>query len=239
MPRLAIECPLCGDRHTERLALAWAKGLSRTESTAAGVGATLMAPFHAVLGAASPLSLAFWPFLLLKSFLGFGLFMAKSWGTSQSVYSRETRPPYRFPTLKAILVFPVAWVALLAIMLLALSIACELSGLGREGFERHAGLAVAASLAACAAVVCLGVFYNRAVWPKREALWQRSFACKRCGAIFPVPEYHPEGGNAVRSDRAGEGGLLPLAGNPEDRLRAAALAPEDERRLRKRKPGWR
>lgn len=244
MPRLDIDCPLCGSRHTERSALAWSKGLSHTRSTTLGIGGLLALPFQALTGAAGPMMIALWPLFLLKSFLGFGLFAARSWGVSQSVYSAESAPPYRFPALKAALLAPFAALFLFLTLSLAAAVAIHLH-LWANAIQAPGALEARlnpllpflgiGSIAICAGVVVLGVAYNRKVWPKREAVWQRSFLCKRCGASFVVPGYDPVGENAVRSDRAGRGGLLPLAGSPADREAARGKAKDDERLLRKRR----
>lgn len=244
MPRLDIDCPLCGSRHTERSALAWSRGLSRTQSSTLGVGGWLALPFHGLTGGASPLLVVLWPLLLLKSFLGFGLFAARSWGRTQSVYSAEAAPPYRFPALKAALLAPFAalflFLALSFAAMVAIHVYLEANGIREFGaldarLKALLPLLAVFSFAVCAAVMVFGVFYNNKVWPKREAVWQRSFLCKRCGANFVVPDYDPVGENAVRSDRAGRGGLLPLAGSPADREAARGKAKDDGWLLRKRR----
>lgn len=241
MPRLDIDCPLCGSRHAERAALVWAKGLSRSRSSTLGAGGLLALPFQVILGGASPFSLAMMPILLpallLKSFFGFGLFAARSWGESQTVLSAEARPPFRFPIWKAVLMAPFAALTLTAVCLLVAMALSAAYGLPKSLLEAAAPLILIACAALCAAVVALGAAYNRRVWPGREAVWQRSFLCKRCGANFVVPDYDPVGENAVRSDRAGRGGLLPLAGAPETRAQARAKAESDERLLRKKRTG--
>ncbi|PZP62052.1 MAG: hypothetical protein DI596_04280 [Azospira oryzae] len=238
---MRIVCPLCDSNRSERLALTWSRGLSH--STTNTVGVSLMGflrglnPMNILDGGIFGvvtyyfrlLGLVFLPFL---AFFGLGFHLARSWGTSRTVLSAETRPPWRFPVVRAAL-YGVGFVFIgVYLLLMAHGLVPWFRRLDMNLYM-NSGLVFLLCLAA--AVVFLGHVYNERVWKPKEAVWQRSFLCRRCGAVFAVPEFDPVGENPVRSDRAGMGGLLPLAGAPETRRAARAKAQSDDRLLRKKR----
>lgn len=87
----------------------------------------------------------------------------------------------------------------------------------------------------------VGALYNKRIWPLREAAWQRSFLCKRCGGIFLVPSYDPIGVNPVSSRRISKGELLPRVQTEQERHRVEGKAFDfDEAVTRKKHQGfWR
>ncbi|TXF11578.1 hypothetical protein [Pelomicrobium methylotrophicum] len=175
------------------------------------------------------LGLAFLPFF---AFFGLGLNLARSWGTSRTVLAAETRPPWRFPIVKATL-YGVGFVFVgIFFLLMAHDLVPQLKPLNLNLYM-NSGLVLLICIAA--AVILLGHVYNERVWKPKEAVWQRSFLCRRCGAVFAVPEFDPVGENPVRSDKAGKGGLLPLSGAPETRQAARAKAESDDILLRKKR----
>lgn len=225
---MRIVCPLCGSGNAERLVLTWSRGLSRHRTKTFGIGSffAFANPLNnGIVGLAAlaltPLVLALWPIL---TFLRLGLLAAYSWGTSQSALSYEAKPPFRFPAAKAALAAGYTFFVLPSTVVGMMHLPPARENIGVL-------LSALAGGAAAWLAAHLGALYNRRVWAPREALWQRSFLCKRCGANFAVPEFDPEGIQPVRSDR--KGALLPLAGDPAGREAAMAKAATDDARLRK------
>lgn len=240
-------CPNCHNRHVKRLALLWAEGLSKTRSNHVSVGVGGVFDFlkslpYLLIGL--PLILIWSVFAGAFSFLGTFFMIGRSWGTSQTVLSEESKPPYRFRVgiaalkgLAFVLVF--GFVAMVWVQSEARSHPAFMETVAwMFPFDKSFFTAVIFGLTPVLAIYAgglwLGVHYNRHIWPKREAVWQRSFFCNRCGTVFVVPDFTPAGSNVIRSDRAGKGGLLPVAADDKARAQAESQAGRDEYLLRKR-----
>ena len=244
---MEIICPLCDSKKTQRLALTYAKGVSTTSSTSVGVGAS--SGLLAVLG------LVFLPFTIALGALGFariGVFGFKTRGQTKTGLAAETEPPKKM-----------AW-GNVVLMALAYTVVIAVIGSwtyarGIPVFAHALLLHVApnatfatAPLALQAFVVLMVAFwtiilvgglvlgfrgawhFNTKTWARREAGWQRTFLCKRCGANFLAADYDPIGVNVVRSDRLGTGEYLPRAETPEQRAAVSAKAASDDVDLRKK-----
>ena len=178
-----IKCPTCKHRSTERLALSYAKGDSRTTSTSAslslGIGALLN------------------PLTLLKALFGF-ITIGRSWGHSQTTLASETQPPEKFRY----------WLALPLMLAAALAWAFGLAFISDDATPSW----VLVLREYTPSVVFFGylglaLWYNFRVWPKKEAAWQKTFMCRRCGTVFESEEFEvPEN---VRSDKRKKGRFLP------------------------------
>ena len=242
-----FECPNCHSDHAQRLALVWSAGLAKTESknVSAGVGFLRRLPLKAMFMLV-PVAAMFAPvaalYMLLKSagsFIGGFASIGKSWGTSQSVLSAEAKPPYRFIVWRGLL----QGLAFLFVAVFASAWASARYLFPHFNIPTHPNdIQIAAMLAAVFAPgllitiagMTLGIRYNLKVWPKREAVWQRSFQCSRCGTYYIQADFTPAGGNVVRSDRAGKGGLMPRFDRGDDKVAAEVMAEGDAQTLRKR-----
>ncbi len=241
---MEISCPLCESHKTQRLALTYAKGVSHSESTTVGAGASI-----------SPLTIlgfVFFPIAIAigaLGFMGLGLFYARTRTTTITGLAAESAPPKRLKWGNVVLM-ALAYI-------IGMTIACGY--LLRE--VDHALIVPSAPHAKAQAITLLVVgaivwlvlllgglwlgikgarYFNDVVWARREAGWQRTFLCKRCGGNFLVPDYDPIGVNVVRSDRMGTGEYLPRAETREQRAAVSAKAQSDHQTLRKkgvRRPG--
>ena len=246
-----FECPNCHSDQAQRLALVWSAGLAKTENknVSVGVGFLRRLPWKVtamlvpVAVALAPVAAVLVPlYMLLKasgSFIGGFALMGKSWGTSQSVLSAEAKPPYRFTVWRGLL----RGLAFLLVAALASGWASTHYLFPHFNIPTHPDdLQIALMLAVVftpgllitIAGVTLGVRYNLKVWPKREAVWQRTFQCERCGTHYIQADFSPAGDNVIRSDRAGKGGLMPRFDRGDDKAVAEAMAGSDAQTLRKR-----
>jgi len=194
-------CPLCGSHHATRLALVQAKGRSRSQSWSLTAGG----------GGIFSLALAFLtlPFKLF----GFGS-ITRTRGTSETFLASETAPPAPIPIGKFVVVALVVTTMMMSMV----------SGIQATSLAVHNGLGIVIGNLATFGVLAFFIAsivaanrYNRTVWPQKEAEWQRTFLCGRCGATYVVPEYSPDGVKPVRSDRIGKGGGLPKTAPPDIR----------------------
>lgn len=243
-----IVCPLCESKKTQRLALTYAKGASRSRSKSifafAGGG---LSPLLFGLGILLfPISA---PILALRFlFMGFGGVYTTT--RTETLLAAESRPSKRlgrgFIVLMAIcyIIFAAWVVAIFAPIAIrpALSYFATFRHGHYYGQFRWVPLAMEALVLIAVEYVGLRAglrgarHYNDVVWAQKEAAWQRSFLCKRCGANFLVPEYDPVGINRVRSDKAGTGEYLPRVESLEQRDVIIAKAQTDHEILRKRRP---
>ncbi|MHB8410002.1 MAG: hypothetical protein ACYDHY_18305 [Acidiferrobacterales bacterium] len=208
-----IRCPLCHSEDTKRLALVQAEGRSRTKGVTVGGG------FGGGLSLAGmALSAVFFPIKVL-----FGVFVGVNRSRSATDLAAETAPPRRAPAwLMATLgLIPSFWISQFIGTRFHSDFMQSVVWTGLF-FILYGGATFAA------------FYYNRKAFPKREASWQRTFLCQRCGANFVVAEYDPYGMNAVRSDRLGTGNALPIAEQPQARETAEAKADADARQWRER-----
>ncbi|AOU98275.1 hypothetical protein BI364_10160 [Acidihalobacter yilgarnensis] len=244
-----FECPNCHSQQAKRLALTWASGLSKTKTKSVGAGAALFFNHMPWSLVAMVFKWVVIPFTLAFSFPAVFVHAGYSWGTSQSVLSAATRPPWRFRVLRSLVqavfftlivgwVFEVFgfWASAHALVSL-FHINPQHASHAEQQRILYAAIGIPASVIASIVIAAfvLGIRYNLKVWPKREAVWQRTFSCQRCGTLYVVPEFTPAGENVVRSDRAEKGGLLPRS--PERKSEAEALADADNAVLRKRVRG--
>lgn len=209
---MEIKCPACAHAGTERLALTYSRGKSNTKTTSASVSVGLgrlfvllnpMTWVDGLMNFSNPMS-------LLRGVLsGFGfvfglLTIGRSRGTTQSVLSAEIAPPEKSRWVRMLLQG-----ALLSFIVLLI-----VNSLGPQhvsGLSRFLVLSVAPLLTVVAVVH--GIHFNRNIWPAREAHWQRSFMCRRCGTVFHVAEFNPPALATVSSfGKAGE--FLPRINNP-------------------------
>ena len=244
-----ITCPLCESKKTQRLALTYAKGVSTTSSTSVGVGAS--SGFLTVLG------FVFLPITIALGALGFarlGIFAFKTRGQTKTGLAAETEPPKKW-SWGTVVLMAMAYTVVVAVG--ALWTASRGIPFAAEALHIPAKLVKVTTFAAApfaiqVFLVVLGVFwsvillgglalgfrgawyFNTKVWARREAGWQRSFLCKRCGGNFLVPDYDPIGVNVVRSDRLGTGEYLPRAETPEQRAAVSAKGASDDIDLRKK-----
>ena len=216
---MEFTCPLCHSPHATRLALVQAQGRSRSRgwSLTGGIGVIL--------------SLAFTLITLPSRFFGFGA-ITRNLSHTETVLARETAPPHRVPVLKMALL---GWIPVYLFFGLFLT-GLEVSLAARDP---HFGVLLGdliglGMLAFYIASIVAGNHYNRKVWPKIEAVWQRTFLCGRCGANYIVPDFDPYGQRPVRSDQLGQGGSrfsrrdgLPRAEQPEAQEQACAKAEQD------------
>lgn len=244
---MEIICPLCESKKTQRLALTYAKGVSTTSSTSAGLGASS--------GLLTVLGVLFLPLTIALAALGFariGIFGFKTRGQTKTGLAAETEPPKKM-----------AWGN---VVLMALAYTLVIVGIGSWTYARgirvfvhalhlHVSSNVTFTTAPFAAqaflvlmvtlwsAILLGGLalgfrgawhFNTKTWARREAGWQRTFLCKRCGGNFLAPDYDPIGVNVVRSDRLGTGEYLPRAETPEQRAAVSAKAASDDIDLRKK-----
>ncbi len=84
------------------------------------------------------------------------------------------------------------------------------------------------------AFLVVGYYYNTHVWSPREAAWQRSFMCQRCGTIFIDPDFPLNSVTMVRSDKIGKG-YLPRFETPDIVTRVRNRHREDFDLRKKRK----
>lgn len=148
--------------------------------------------------------------------------VARTWGTTQTVLSAETQPPYYFPVWR----YLTRGLALSVIAIAAYGTVMGMLGDPKlygyrytvAEFYNYLALVMGAVLLLIGGVLTLGVLYNKKIWPLREAAWQRSFLCKRCGGIFLIPDYDPVGINPVSSRAIGKRGLLPRVQSEQERL---------------------
>ncbi|MHB8254973.1 MAG: hypothetical protein ACYDEV_15070 [Acidiferrobacter sp.] len=233
---MKIDCPLCQGHRTERLALTYAKGVTHTVSNSVGVGAggggggglmSLLFPLFL------PLSI---PFFALK-FLGVGVFGMRTWTRSSTLLAAESQPPKRLSYFKVFLMAVAYFLAVpVLIGYLGIQVLQPITAhAARVPVEIFFGILI---LVAVFGGLFLGIrgarAWNNVIWAPKEAGWQRSFLCQRCGAHFLVPDYDPIGVNVVRSDKAGTGEYLPRAETPEQRAAVIAKAQSDHRMLRKK-----
>ncbi len=216
---MEFTCPLCHSQHATRLALVQAKGRSRSR------GWSLTGSIGVMFSLA--LTLITLPF----RFFGFGA-ITRNLSHTETILARETAPPRRVPVLKMALF---GWIPVY------IFIGPPLTGLVMSLAARSPHLSVLLDnliglslLAFYIASIVAGIYYNRKVWPKIEAVWQRTFLCGRCGANYIVPDFDPYGQRPVRSDQLGQGGSrfarrdgLPRAEQPEAQEQARAKAEQD------------
>ncbi len=216
---MEFTCPLCQSPHATRLALVQAKGRSRSRgwSLTGGIGVIL--------------SLALTFITLPFRFFGFGA-ITRNLSHTETVLARETAPPRRVPVLKMALL---GWVPVYLFLSPFLA-GLEVSLAARDPhfgvlLNNLVGLGM---LVFYIASIVAGNYYNRKVWPKVEAVWQRTFLCGRCGANYIVPAFDPYGQRPVRSDRLGRGRSrfsrrdgLPRAEQPEAQEQVRAKAEQD------------
>lgn len=242
-----VMCPLCDSDQAERLVLSWSAGLSHFKANTVGIGfavaevGTFIKNMFLTLLAAVVWPIAL-PLVLFGFFKPLAMF-ARTWGTSQTVLSAETQPPYYFPfwryVLRAMAVLFIALVAYGTVMGILQD--ARLYGVHYTAAERYRYLILVMGtvLLLISVVLTLGVLYNKRVWPLREAAWQRSFLCKRCGGIFLIPDYDPVGINPVSSRSIGKRELLPRVQTEQERHRVEGKALDfDEAVLRKRQGFW-
>ena len=246
---MEIVCPLCDSKKTQRLALTYAKGVSTTSSTSVGVGASS--------GLLTFLGLIFLPLTIVLAALGFariGVFGFKTRGQTKTGLAAETEPPKKMAWGNVVLM---ALAYTLAVAGLALWTASHIIPFAEQTFHIPAPViddtpftkmpfsiqAFAVIYGAIWLTILLGGlvlgfrgawYFNTKIWARREAGWQRSFLCKRCGGNFLVPDYDPVGVNVVRSDRMGTGEYLPRAETPEQRAAVSSKAASDDVLLRKK-----
>ncbi|MHB8252131.1 MAG: hypothetical protein ACYDEV_00170 [Acidiferrobacter sp.] len=245
---MEITCPLCESHKSQRLALTYAKGASKSRSKSifvlAGGGAS---PLLMGLGfILFPISA---PLLALRFlFMGFGGMYTTT--KTETLLAAESRPPKRlgrfFIFLMAFCFFMVTTVVIVdnapRIIMPILPFFATLRHGHWHGPFRFTPLALEALVWVIVEYIGLRAglkaarHYNDVVWAQKEAAWQRSFLCKRCGAHFLVPDYDPIGVNRVRSDKAGTGEYLPRAETPEQRAAVIAKAQTDHALLRKVRP---
>jgi hypothetical protein len=246
---MEIICPLCDSKKTQRLALTYAKGVSTTSSTSVGVGAS--SGLLAVLG------LVFLPFTIALGALGFariGVFGFKTRGQTKTGLAAETEPPKKMSWVNVVLmataytiaiIVAALWTGKYAIPLAAHAFLIPTKTLDDTSFT-NAPFAIQAFIVVFGGIwlaILLGGLalgfrgawhFNTKTWARREAGWQRTFLCKRCGGNFLAPDYDPIGVNVVRSDRLGTGEYLPRAETPEQRAAVSAKAASDDVDLRKK-----
>ena len=244
-----IVCPLCESKKTQRLALTYAKGVSTTSSTSVGAGAST--------GLWTVLGFLFFPLTIALGALGFariGVFGFKTRGQTKTGLAAESEPPKKMAWGNVVLM-ALAYTVVIAIaalwtvsrgvpyaasMLHVPQQALHVTTFAKAPFAIRAffilsGIFWLAILLGGWALGFLGAWYfNTKTWARREAGWQRTFLCKRCGGNFLAPDYNPIGVNVVRSDRLGTGEYLPRAETPEQRAAVSAKAASDDIDLRKK-----
>lgn len=245
---MEIACPLCDSHKTQRLALTYAKGASKSRSKSLFVFAG---------GGTSPLliglSLLFFPIavpVLALRFLFMGLGGMYTTTKTETLLATESRPPKRLGRgFIALMAFCYFFFTALVVVSFAptlitpiLPYVATLRHGHYYGMFRWVPLALEALVLIAVEAIGLRVglkgvrHFNDVVWAQKEAAWQRSFLCKRCGANFLVPEYDPAGINRIRSDQAGTGEYLPRVETSEQRETIVAKAQTDHALLRKTPP---
>lgn len=220
-----ITCPNCGHDGTVRAALAYGDGTSEHRFFAFAGNLSLAQMFGGVL-----LVLALWWLVLPLLFFGGGVTAILGKGRSTTLIASANRPPGRISPW--IIYLGGATTILFLPMLLA-----------SEGIVRPLGaygqwMYLVAPIASIALVIHLGrkmLQYNRTTWPEQEAIWQRTFMCKRCGTRFIKSDFDPVGVNVVRSDRPHQDGLLPNRFEDDEVAAARRKARTDDGMLRKRR----
>lgn len=183
---MEIKCPTCDHRGTERLALSYAKGDSRSRSVSA----------HVTAGLGFLLN----PIGILKSAF-FGLLtIGRIWGHSQTTLASETEPPrkYRY------------WLVIPLFLALKIFWGLVVGPFASSPDELASWVIVLAKLSPGALVIgylAYALYYNLKVWPKKETSWQKTFLCRRCGTVFEEQDF--EIPDAVRSDERKKGRFLP------------------------------
>ncbi len=243
-----IICPLCNHNRSERLALTYARGTSHSVSTSVGAMAGGgISPLTALLG------FLFFPVTIGLGAAGFvGMGVMRTWTRTQTGLAAESAPPKQLSwlaislmTLAYIVTAPVVGMLILAweqSHLYPASVSHAKHITWHMVFTQHTGATVTmlVSMAVLLALIIWGLvlgirgmLQRRNVdWARREAGWQRTFLCNRCGANFLVPDYDPYGVNVVRSDRMGKGEYLPRAETRRQRETVEGKAAQDNVRMR-------
>lgn len=235
MAEVKCKCPLCSSRNAERLVLSWAKGKLRTKTKSHGVGVginNLYAMGFAFVGLFTPGAPGSLFYPLFASLLPL-FYFSRSYGTSQTLLSRQAEPPYRFNALRYLGISLVS-VGFVAIFNHNIIWAVEHGFLNShtnfhvppvETIRIYGYLGLALIIGICTAVMTAGLKYNANTWLKSEAVWQRMFMCRQCGGIYIVPEYDPAGVNQVASYKEWDkDALLPRSYTEEQKAAAEAKA---------------
>ena len=236
MADVKCKCPLCSSRNAERLVLSWAKGKSRSKNRSYGAGFgvgvnNLYAMGFSFLGLFTPGAPGALLYPLIASLLPL-FFFSRSYGTSQTLLSRQAEPPYRFNVLRYL------GISLVSVLFEVIFNHNMIWAVENDMFRMHrfhvppvetlriyGYLGIALITGICAAVMNAGIKYNNITWPKREAVWQRMFMCRQCGGIYIVPEYDPIGVNQVASYKEWDkDALLPRSYTEEQKAAAEAKA---------------
>jgi len=160
-------------------------------------------------------------------------YFSRSYGTSQTLLSRQAKPPYRFSALRYLGICLVS-VGIVAIFNhnMIWAVEQDMFKMHRlyhvppvDTFRMYGYLGLMLIIGICTAVMTAGIKYNANTWPKREAVWQRMFMCRQCGGIYIVPEYDPAGVNQIASYKEWDkDALLPRSYTEEQKAAAEAKA---------------
>lgn len=154
-----MQCPKCNSEDAVKLSLVHAAGLSDVKTRSRGHGLAL--------GIGGLL-------------LGFG--SSKAAGTSQTQLSKLAAPPRKKRYRHVILAWLIA--LLMAGPLIAVFTA---SAANPDAVLRHDFQIFAYISTAIVAFILIGLWsFNRAIFPRKCDLWNRSFMCRRCGQIFQL-----------------------------------------------------
>lgn len=245
-----FKCPSCNHDGARRLAIEYASGLSHARSFMIGLS---FGEIVSVLKKYLLLtSLSLMP-IVGTVFFGYGLLQLISafyagviFTRSQTALSSELSPPKRFPvflvTLSSIgLVSTAIWYSLtyeknnVVVTNGITKVSDVMHNAGIVHSNNMYSLIVLFSLLIVPTFFSLGVYYNLKIWSPREAAWQRSFLCERCGTIYVNDSFNLKSVSQVRSDKAGKGAYFPRYETDLQRDNVRGKAKFDSDTIRKKR----
>lgn len=242
-PEIEFKCPSCHHSGARRLALDYASGLSHSQSFMAGMsmeGVVKVVKNVLLLSSLSLLPVIgsmFFIYSLLQIISAF--FFGVIFTRTQSALSSELSPPKRFPVLLVTLgsfgiVSTMFWIHLGFNHDVVTNNSTNFVNL--ETFKYNiVNTLYYLSYLIVPLFFILGIYYNNTIWSSREAAWQRSFMCERCGTIYIVENFSPKSISRVRSDKVGKGNFLPRFETPSQKSTMKTRGHNDEKTLRKKR----
>jgi hypothetical protein len=186
-------------------------------------------------------------------FFGYGLLQLISafyagviFTRSQTALSSELAPPKRFPVLLVTLssfglVSTAVWYSVThensnnIVTKGVAKVSSVMHSAGIAHSNNMYSLIILLSLLIVPIFFSLGVYYNLKIWSPREAAWQRSFLCERCGTIYVNDNFNLKSVSQVRSDKAGKGSYFPRYETDLQRKNVRGKAKFDNDTIRKKR----
>jgi hypothetical protein len=155
-----IQCSQCGSTEFSKLSLIYAEGFSNLKARSRGWGLMFGS------GGAD---------------LGFGKFRTK--GEIQTKLSQNVSPPRKWSYWK------IAFWGLIGLLVLEFILGYVDTFLHyRWNFNQQLAWFGYTYLAVVAFMLCMAIWYNHGVFPRRYQLWDRSFMCRCCGSLTQLIE---------------------------------------------------